>query len=93
MARTIPIAGYGEPLLSRRRRVVPLLEVVKKLGLIGFYSFGGTQANLAMFYRYLVEDLEWISDAKYAEYLPGDREITRYDIGTAIIISFTTKTI
>lgn len=57
----------GAPLSPFRR--VGLRQVVKEFWLIGFLSFGGTQANMAMLFQMLVKDLKWVSSDQYSELL------------------------
>eukprot|EP00929_Paragymnodinium_shiwhaense_P111728 TRINITY_DN80017_c0_g1_i1.p1 TRINITY_DN80017_c0_g1~~TRINITY_DN80017_c0_g1_i1.p1 ORF type:complete len:432 (+),score=60.39 TRINITY_DN80017_c0_g1_i1:51-1346(+) len=44
-------------------------DVWRHFWLVGFLSFGGTQANMAMFYQMIVTDLRWVDAAEYAELL------------------------
>mmetsp|Transcript_25364 Transcript_25364/g.70560 ORF Transcript_25364/g.70560 Transcript_25364/m.70560 type:complete len:426 (-) Transcript_25364:76-1353(-) len=44
-------------------------DVLAKFWPIGILSFGGTQANMAMFHQMIVTDLQWVEAQQYAELL------------------------
>ena len=54
---------------SSQRRVKPTIgDVIRVFWNIGFTSFGGTQAQLAQFYAILVEEQQWLTSEKFADY-------------------------
>jgi len=64
----LPVDGGGVP---RHKRVpkATFYELIKVLAPIGILSFGGTQANLALFYQMFVTQKEWIKPDQFADLL------------------------
>lgn len=63
------VADNKMPLLDQDNPQPGLASVLRAFFPIGFLSFGGTAANMAMFMKLMVEELKWVSKAQYSELL------------------------
>mmetsp|Transcript_37544 Transcript_37544/g.69875 ORF Transcript_37544/g.69875 Transcript_37544/m.69875 type:complete len:445 (-) Transcript_37544:14-1348(-) len=62
-------ADNKEPFLHQDSHHPGLGSVLRAFFPIGFLSFGGTAANMAMFMKLMVEELKWVSKTQYSELL------------------------
>lgn len=67
----MPGGGYGAlPLAADdggARGAVPAGEAVRAMCLVGLYTFGGTQANIALFREAFVDQHGWLTAEEFAE--------------------------